>query len=59
MAAALALAACSNNPDNVLQGWIEADLIFVSPDEQGRVETLQVREGDKVESGSLLVTVDS
>ena len=59
MAAALALAACSRAPDNVLQGWIEADLIFVSPDEQGRVETLQVREGDRIQSGSLLVTVDS
>lgn len=59
LAAALFLSACSSGPDNVLQGWVEADLIFVSPDEQGRVETLQVREGDKVESGSLLVTLDS
>lgn len=59
VAAALALAACSRGPDNVLQGWVEADLIFVSPDEQGRVETLQVREGDWVETGKLLVTVDS
>jgi HlyD family secretion protein len=59
VAAALALAACSKAPDNMLQGWVEADLIFVSPDEQGRVETLQVREGDRVESGSLLVTLDS
>ena len=31
------------------QGWVEADLIFVSPDEAGRIETLSVREGDTVE----------
>jgi HlyD family secretion protein len=33
-------------------------LIFVSPDEQGRVETLKVREGDHVNKGDLLFTVD-
>ena len=41
-----------------LQGWVEAELIFVSPDEQGRVETLKVREGDRVKQGDLLFTVD-
>jgi HlyD family secretion protein len=41
-----------------LQGWVEADLIFVSPDEYGRVETLSVREGDVVEKGAPLFTVD-
>ena len=33
----------------MLQGWVEAEMVFVSPDEQGRVETLKVREGDRVE----------
>ncbi|HEY6024271.1 MAG TPA: efflux RND transporter periplasmic adaptor subunit [Pseudolabrys sp.] len=56
--AALALAGCSNGNDRVLQGWVEAELIFVSPDEQGRVETLRVREGDQVQKGDLLFTVD-
>lgn len=41
------------------QGWVEAYLIFISPDETGRVETLAVREGDAVESGALLFTLDS
>ena len=41
-----------------MQGWVEAELIFVSPDEQGRVETLKVREGDRVKQGDLLFTVD-
>src|SRR5690349_16529318 len=55
---ALALAGCDNNSDHVLQGWVEAELIFVSPDEQGRVETLKVREGDRVQKGDVLFTVD-
>jgi HlyD family secretion protein len=56
--AALALAACDNGNERKLQGWVEAELIFVSPDEQGRVETLKVREGSQVASGELLFTVD-
>jgi RND family efflux transporter, MFP subunit len=54
----LALAGCDNSDDRVLQGWVEAELIFVSPDEQGRVESLKVREGDHVKKGDLLFTVD-
>lgn len=54
----LALAGCDNSDDRVLQGWVEAELIFVSPDEQGRVEALKVREGDHVKKGDLLFTVD-
>lgn len=56
--AALALSACSEGRDPGFQGWVEADLIFVSPDEYGRVETLSVREGDVVEKGAPLFTVD-
>jgi HlyD family secretion protein len=41
---ALMLAACSKSNDGAMQGWVEAELIFVSPDEQGRIETLKVRE---------------
>jgi HlyD family secretion protein len=55
---ALTLAGCDNNNDHVLQGWVEAELIFVSPDEQGRVETLKVREGDHVQKGDVLFMVD-
>jgi len=32
--------------------------VFVSPDEQGRVEMLKVREGDSVQKGDLLFGVD-
>jgi HlyD family secretion protein len=58
MLAALVLAGCDKSNDRTLQGWVEAELIFVSPDEQGRVETLKVREGDHVKKGDLLFEVD-
>jgi HlyD family secretion protein len=57
--AALALAACDDRNDRQLQGWVEAELVFVSPDEQGRVEVLKVREGDRVGKGELLFTLDN
>ncbi len=41
------------------QGWVEAYLIFISPDEMGRVETLSVREGDTVATGAQLFTLDA
>ncbi|HEY2230521.1 MAG TPA: efflux RND transporter periplasmic adaptor subunit [Xanthobacteraceae bacterium] len=56
---ALLLVGCAQNNDPGFQGWIEADLIFVSPDETGRVETLSVREGDQVETGAALFSVDA
>jgi HlyD family secretion protein len=40
------------------QGWVEADIVYVSPDEIGRVTTLSVREGSTVEMGSPLFTLD-
>ena len=59
LAAALALVACSGSDNRPFQGWVEADLIFVSPYEMGRVETLSVREGDVVALGAPLFTVDA
>ena len=54
----LLLAACGTGDERTLQGWVEAEIVYVSPDEQGRVETLKVREGDKVAPGDLLFTLD-
>jgi len=56
--AAFALAGCDRDNDIRLQGWVEAELIFVSPDEQGRVEQENVREGDRVKKGDQLFTLD-
>jgi HlyD family secretion protein len=54
----LHLAACATKDDPSFQGWVEADLIFVGPDEAGRIEWLKVREGDQVETGAPLFAVD-
>jgi HlyD family secretion protein len=56
--AALVLAGCDDKRDPGFQGWVEADMIFVSPDESGRVTTLNVREGDEVKTGDHLYSVD-
>ena len=42
------LAGCNERREPGYQGWVEADMIFVSPDESGRVTKLNVREGDEV-----------
>jgi HlyD family secretion protein len=55
---ALLLAACTRSED-AYQGWIEADLVFVGPDEAGRVETLSVEEGATVARGADLFSVDT
>jgi HlyD family secretion protein len=52
------LAGCNQPRDPGYQGWVEADMIFVSPDETGRVTKLNVREGDEVKTGVQLYTVD-
>ena len=57
-AMAMMLAGC-NDGEPSYQGWIEANLIFVGPDEAGRVEQLSVREGDHIEKGAPLFKVDS
>ena len=59
LAVLLALGACSNPKGASYQGWIEADLVFVGPDESGRLETLNVREGDQVSAGAPLFTLDA
>jgi HlyD family secretion protein len=55
---ALVLAGCGASTERVYQGWVEADLIFISPDEYGRVAKLAVREGDRVEAGAPLFSLD-
>ena len=56
--AGLLLAGCTNGGDPGMQGWVEAEMLFVGPDDPGRVEMLAVREGDKVEQGVPLFSVD-
>jgi HlyD family secretion protein len=54
----LLLTACGQAKDVGYQGWVEADLIFVSPDEAGRVVKLNVREGDQITTGKPLYALD-
>lgn len=56
--AASTLAGCDDKRDPGFQGWVEADMIFVSPDEFGRVTKLDVREGDQVKVGEPLYSLD-
>jgi HlyD family secretion protein len=56
--ASLLVAACSNEKVPTFQGWVEAEMIFVGPDETGRIQTLAVRQGDRVEQGAPLFTLD-
>jgi len=58
LALAAVLAGCNQRKDPGYQGWVEADMIFVSPDESGRVIKLDVREGDEVKQGAPLYSVD-
>ena len=58
LALAAVLAGCNERKDPGYQGWVEADMIFVSPDESGRVIKLNVREGDEIKQGAPLYSVD-
>src|ERR1700741_3414481 len=58
LVAAANLGGCKQGRDPGFQGWVEADMIFVSPDEFGRVTKLNVREGDEVKTGAQLYSVD-
>jgi HlyD family secretion protein len=58
LALAAVLAGCKERRDPGFQGWVEADMIFVSPDESGRVTKLNVREGDEVKPGMQIYSVD-
>jgi len=57
LALAFALAACGERAPGY-QGWVEANLIFVAPEEAGRVESLSVREGDTATAGAPLFALD-
>jgi HlyD family secretion protein len=58
LALSATLAGCDEHRDPGFQGWVEADMIFVSPDEAGRVTKLNVREGDEVKAGEQIYSVD-
>lgn len=58
MIAALLLVACAQKDDASLTGYVEADLLYLAPQDAGIVKTLSVREGDRVKAGDVLFTLD-
>lgn len=56
---AFVLAACTDPGPPRYQGYAEGELIFVGPDEAGRLTSLAVEEGDRVATGAALFTVDA
>jgi HlyD family secretion protein len=55
---ALLCVACSREPSNVMQGYGEADYIYLASQESGVLGELYVREGDAVEAGAPVFTLD-
>jgi HlyD family secretion protein len=54
----LALAACGAKPPAVLQGYAEADYLYLAPREAGIVNALAVKEGDSIKKGALIFRLD-
>ena len=55
-----ALSACGvAKKDRPLQGYAEADYLYLSAREPGFVETLTVKEGDEVKAGALIFRLDN
>ncbi|MBI1238330.1 MAG: HlyD family efflux transporter periplasmic adaptor subunit [Alphaproteobacteria bacterium] len=59
IACLLFLAGCDQSRPGHFQGYGEADYLFVASEESGRLLTLEVREGDKVEAGQVLFQLNS
>ncbi len=56
---AVALGACSEARESSYQGWIEGVFVFVGPDEAGRIDKMDVREGDIVKQGAPLFSLEA
>jgi HlyD family secretion protein len=58
-ASVVALAGCGDQKANEFPGYMEADLVLVGSEQGGRVATLAVEEGQSVENGTPLFTLES
>ena len=58
-AAALLLSTFSVDRQPVFPGYMEAELVLVGSEQGGRIETLSVQEGDSVEPGAPIFTLES
>ncbi|MBY0564004.1 MAG: biotin/lipoyl-binding protein, partial [Hyphomonadaceae bacterium] len=55
---AIAAAACADPRSDAMQGYGEADYIYLASQESGVLSALNVREGDLVEGGDQIFTLD-
>ncbi|MCB2097635.1 MAG: HlyD family efflux transporter periplasmic adaptor subunit [Parvularculaceae bacterium] len=55
---ALFLVACAPEDEKTLAGYVEADLLYLAPQDAGVVKSLSVREGDRVNAGDILFALD-
>jgi HlyD family secretion protein len=55
----LLLTACSEAPENVAQGYIEGDYLFIGAEHGGRIAELKAAEGEKVAAGQPLFRLDT
>jgi HlyD family secretion protein len=58
LGAVLALAGCNSSGPPSFQGYVDADLLFIGPDEAGRLVSLSADEGAAVEKAAALFAVD-
>jgi len=47
------------NREAIFPGYMEADLVLVGSEQGGRVETLSVQEGDNIDKGTAIFTLES
>ena len=59
LAFALTLVACGERGSDAMQGYGEADYIYLSSQDAGIVGELMVREGDQVEAGARVFRLDT
>jgi HlyD family secretion protein len=57
--ATLFVSGCVDQRTNEFPGYMEADLVLVGSEQGGRLQTLSVEEGDRVEKGAAIFTLES
>jgi HlyD family secretion protein len=59
MISLLALTACSKNDENIVQGYIEGELVYLSSSQAGSLAVLNAKRGDAVNAEKVLFQLNS
>ena len=59
LAMALLAAACSREPTNVFQGYVEGDFVYMASSQPGQLVSLGVQRGQEIAAGTTLFTLES